>query len=147
MKSPKFRKTIRIAKALVLILMQFATKNIIFAQTLPIDQNPITAPDTKAPKKTALNNRINNVDRTPINAPENIRDVQLGKEDIANMATEEKNRLRECKTEHYLECLVKIALREEARPTPDLVVASPISGANQVSRRNNVWFFVKQSVT
>lgn len=93
MKSPKFRKTIRIAKALVLILMQFATKNIIFAQTLPINQNPITAPDTKAPKKTALNNRINNVDRTPINAPENIRDVQLGKEDIANMATEEKNRL------------------------------------------------------
>ena len=121
MKSPKFRKTIRIAKALVLILMQFATKNIIFAQTLPTTQNTETIPPTKTTKQTttkvvpakekaAVNNRLNAVDRTPLNAPENTRDIEMRKEDMANVANEEKLRLEketELQTDAYKKSIIK----------------------------------------
>lgn len=98
MKSPKFRKTNPIAKALVLILIQFAIKNTIFAQTIPANQIPATIPtQTNAPattkEKAATNNRTNTVMRTPINAPENVRDINLTAQDEQAMAGEEKQRL------------------------------------------------------
>ena len=98
MKSPKFRKTNPIAKALVLIIIQFAIKNTIFAQTIPANQIPATIPTEKtapatAKEKTAINNRTNTVNRTPINAPENVRDIDLTTEDEQAMEDQEKQRL------------------------------------------------------
>jgi protein involved in polysaccharide export with SLBB domain len=99
MKSPKFRKTNPIAKALVLILIQFAIKNTIFAQSIPNTQVPVTKPTSTNTKtattkeKTATNNRTTTVDRAPVNAPENVRDIELAKEDQAAMDAEEKLRL------------------------------------------------------
>jgi protein involved in polysaccharide export with SLBB domain len=98
MKSPKFRKTNRIAKALVLILIQIAIKNTIFAQTIPANQLPAIVPTqsntpTTTKEKTATNNRTNTLNRTPVNAPANTRDIELTPADEEAMQTEEKQRL------------------------------------------------------
>jgi protein involved in polysaccharide export with SLBB domain len=97
MKSPKFRKTNRIAKALVLILIQFAIKNTIFAQILPALQIPTTVPTTTAPtatkEKTPTNNRTNAVNRTPINDPTNTREIELAPTDQKAIEAEEKQRI------------------------------------------------------
>jgi protein involved in polysaccharide export with SLBB domain len=97
MKSPKFRKTNRIAKALVLILIQFAVKNTIFAQILPALQIPTTIPTTTAPaatkEKTPTNNRTNAVNRIPLNDPTNTREIELAPTDQKTIEAEENQRI------------------------------------------------------
>ncbi|MCP9765354.1 polysaccharide biosynthesis/export family protein [Lacihabitans soyangensis] len=97
MKSPKFRKTNRIAKALVLILIQFAIKNTIFAQTTPALQIPTTVPTTTTPattkEKSPNNNRTTPVNRTPLNDPTNTREVELAPADQKAIDAEEKQRI------------------------------------------------------
>lgn len=97
MKSPKFRKTNRIAKALVLILMQFAIKNTIFAQIIPTLPIPTTVPTTTAPvtakEKTPTNNRTNAVNRTPLNDPTNTREIELTPTELKAIETEENQRI------------------------------------------------------
>jgi protein involved in polysaccharide export with SLBB domain len=97
MKSPKFRKTNRIAKVLVLILIQFAIKNTIFAQITPTLPIPTTVPTTTAPvnakEKTPTNNRTNAVNRTPLNDPANTREIELTPTEQKAIETEENQRI------------------------------------------------------
>ncbi|MCP9767638.1 ligand-binding protein [Lacihabitans sp. LS3-19] len=102
MKSPKFRKTNRIAKGLVLILIQFAIKNTIFAQNIPtgqvlpaptIENNQTTNNQTTNIEKTPANNRTTPIKRTPINDPANTRDITIAPEDQAAMNIEEQQRM------------------------------------------------------
>jgi protein involved in polysaccharide export with SLBB domain len=102
MKSPKFRKTNRIAKGLLLILIQFAIKSTIFAQIIPTTQFPINPPientqttinPPTTKEKTTTNNRTTQVKRTPINDPTNARDIQIAPADQLAMDKEENQRL------------------------------------------------------
>lgn len=102
MKSPKFRKTNRIAKGLVLILIQFAIKTTIFAQNIQPGQVPTnptlentqtTTTQATTKEKTSTNNRTTQLKRTPINDPANARDITIENADQVAMDTEENQRL------------------------------------------------------
>ena len=101
MKFPKFRNTNRIAKVLVLILIQIAIKSSIFAQTNPTQTNTTpTQTNTgandatnNAKEKTPAKNRTTTVNRTPVNDPTNAREIELAPADRDAMALEEKQRL------------------------------------------------------
>ncbi|MBL0327338.1 MAG: SLBB domain-containing protein [Cytophagaceae bacterium] len=96
MKFPKFRKTIRIPKILVLIITIIATNIVVMGQT-QTQNNPIPTTNTPTTKNTqekqATNNRTTPINRTPTNATTNTRDITMEPADLQAIELEEQTRL------------------------------------------------------